>query len=62
MPTKTKKVDCVRIKDEAQRALREEYESRRNEFASYREFLEAIAQEDPWVRKMHAKFGAKANS
>jgi hypothetical protein len=60
MPTKTKKVDCVRIKNEAQRALREEYERRRAEFDTYEAFLDAKAEESPWVRRMHAKFGAKA--
>lgn len=55
MGTKTKKFDCVEMKHRAQKRLRAEYESRRNQFASYSEFLEATIKEDPWERSFWAK-------
>lgn len=55
MGTKTKKFDCVEMKHRAQKRLRAEYESRRRQFASYSEFLEATIREDPWERRFWAK-------
>lgn len=62
MTTRTDKtLACVRMKDEAQQALAGEYERRKSEFPSYDAFLDAKAAEDPWIRKMRARFadGAK---
>jgi len=58
MTTKTKSFDCVEMKHEAQRKLRAEYESRRSEFASYFEFLDAKARESSWQREFWAKVQA----
>ena len=44
MTTQTKTFDCVEMKHKAQRKLRAEYESRKNEFASYFAFLDAKAR------------------
>jgi hypothetical protein len=57
MSTKTKRFDCVEMKDAAQRRLREEYESRRHEFASYAEFIAAVSDESSWVSATWARFG-----
>lgn len=59
MTTKAKAFDCVQMKRRIQELLRAEYESRRAEFASYCDFLEAKASESPWVRKMRKKFAHK---
>jgi hypothetical protein len=53
---KTKTFDCVQMKREAQRKLREEYEARKGEFDSYFHFLVATAEESDFVRQMRAKF------
>ena len=55
MATKTKTFDCVEMKHKAQRKLRAEYESRKDEFSSYFEFLEGKAQESKWQRDFWAK-------
>jgi len=54
MTTKTKPFDCVEMKHKAQQKLRAEYESRRSEFASYFEFLDAKARESSWQREFWA--------
>jgi len=56
MKTKTKTFDCVEMKREAQRKLREEYEARKGEFDSYFDFLVATSDESQFVREMRAKF------
>ena len=56
MATKTKAFDCVEMKRGCQRKLREEYEARKDEFGSYRDFLEAKANESPWVQRMRRRF------
>ena len=48
MTTKNKTFDCVEMKHNAQRKLRAEYESRKEEFASYFAFLDAKAAESKW--------------
>ncbi len=53
--TKTKAFDCVEMKHKAQRKLRAEYESRRDQFASYFAFLEAKTTESEWQREFWAK-------
>ena len=55
MPTKPKTFDCVQMKRLAQEKLLAEYESRREEFASYCEFLAATINEDPWQRRIWAR-------
>jgi hypothetical protein len=55
MATKTKTFDCVEMKRRAQEQLRAEYESRKQEFASYVDFLNAKADQSPWVRQIRQK-------
>lgn len=42
-----KDFDCVEMKRHAQRELRQEYESRRSEFASYEDFINQTLMEHP---------------
>ena len=42
---KTKKFDCVDMKNEAQSALRAEYEKRKSEFADFADFIHRTAGE-----------------
>jgi hypothetical protein len=42
----------------AQQRLRAEFESRKNEFPSYFDFLEARTNESPWQREFWAKIAA----
>lgn len=51
MTTKPKEFDCVEMKRRAQERILAEWESRKQEFSSYGEFLEATAQESEWARK-----------
>lgn len=51
----TKQFDCVEMKRRAQCALREEYEERRNEFASYDDFLHGRAEESPLWRELRIR-------
>ncbi len=46
----SKDFDCVEMKHRAQRKLRAEYESRREEFKSYADFLVAKSEESEWQR------------
>jgi hypothetical protein len=55
VPTKPKTFDCVQMKRLAQEKLLAEYESRREEFGSYCEFLAATIDEDPWQRRIWAR-------
>jgi hypothetical protein len=55
MRKKTETFDCVEMKQKAQEKLHAEYESRKNQFASYYAFLEARANESPWQREFWAK-------
>jgi hypothetical protein len=59
MTPKTKTFDCVEMKQAAQKRLRVEYESRKQEFPSYVDFLQAKADESPWVRQMRRRFAVK---
>ena len=52
MTIRTKSFDCVEMKHKAQRKLRAEYESRKTEFSSYFEFLDAKASESTWQREL----------
>jgi len=58
MTTKTKPFDCVEMKHRAQRKLRAEYESRKGEFSSYFEFLEAKSRESKWQPEFWARVRA----
>ena len=55
MTTKIKAFDCVEMKRRAQDQLRAEYESRKPEFESYVDFLNAKADQSPWVQKARQK-------
>jgi hypothetical protein len=57
-----KTFDCVQMKREAQRRLRAEYEARREEFASYAEFIEATAEESPEVQAFRRRHGGYSAS
>jgi hypothetical protein len=46
----TKTYDCIEDKQRIQRALWDEYQRRRGEFASYVDFINATADEDPDIR------------
>ena len=48
---KNKSFDCVEMKQESQRKLREEFETRRGEFASYFDFLRARSGESECARR-----------
>ena len=52
---KTKSFDCVEMKRRIQEQIRTEYESRKNEFSSYVDFLNAKANQSPWVQIMREK-------
>ena len=56
---KTKSFDSVEMKRLAQEQLRAEYESCKNEFASYADFLNAKADQSAWVKEMRKKFSTK---
>ena len=63
MATRIKTFDCVEMKRKAQERLRQEYEARKNEFASYYDFLNKTAEESPlWkqLREKTARARAKA--
>ena len=60
MATKAKTFDCVEMKRQSQRKLREQYEARKQEFDSYHDFLKAKADESSWVRRMRKKFAPPA--
>lgn len=57
MATKAKAFDCVRMKEEIQSELRKEYESRKAEFSSYADFINATAEECGEIKEFRAKFG-----
>ena len=55
MPTKTKIFDCVEMKNRIQAQVLAEYEGRKDEFASFAEFLKARNEENAWVRNARAR-------
>ena len=57
MRTKAKTFDCVEMKQECQRKLREEYEARKGEFDSFADFISKTADKSPFVREMRSRFG-----
>ena len=54
---KAKTFDCVAMKNRIQEQLMEEYESRKDEFASYAEFIVATADRSALVRSWWARIG-----
>jgi hypothetical protein len=50
MKTKEKTFDCVEMKDRIQRDLMKEFQARRSEFASYVDFINATANQNPAIR------------
>lgn len=51
--TKTGKTfDCIEFKRQSQARLMAEYEARKQEFASFRAFVDAKAEEDPWASRL----------
>ena len=55
MVTKRKTFDCVGMKHKAQQEIMAEWAERKDEFASYGEFLEATIRESDWGRRMWEK-------
>jgi hypothetical protein len=50
MPTKTKTFDCVEMKNRIQAERLAEYESRKDEFASYLDFINARVTDSELLR------------
>ena len=61
MASKKKKFDCVEMKNRIQKELRQEYQARKAEFASYADFLNATANESEEIRVFRDKV-AKAKT
>ncbi len=61
MVSRKKTFDCVEMKNRIQRDLRQEYEARKAEFASYVDFLNATANESEEIRTFRDKV-AKAKA
>ena len=55
MTNRTKTFDCVEMKNRIQRELRQEYEARKTEFASYVDLLNATADESEEIRAFREK-------
>lgn len=62
MRKKSKRFDCVEMKRKAQEALRAEFESRKDEFESYFDFLEWKADQSTVAKKVRQKIAADAAS
>lgn len=50
MGMRTKKFDCVQMKNHIQKDLRREYKTRKAEFTSYVDFLNAAVDESEEIR------------
>jgi capsule polysaccharide export protein KpsC/LpsZ len=61
MGMKTKKFDCVQMKNRVQRELMQEYRASRAQFTSYVDFLNATADESEEIRAFRDKV-AKAKT
>ncbi len=61
MATKTKTFDCIEAKRKAHRRMMAEYESRKREFPSLVEFLNAKAEESDIAKSVRQKI-ARAHS
>ena len=51
MKTRTKKFDCVAMKNRIQGKLMAEFEARKGEFDSYADFVVASVREHDWCRR-----------
>lgn len=58
MKTSSKSFDCVEMKERIQQELREEFELRKAEFASYADFINATADESQEIRAFREKVEA----
>jgi len=52
------KFDCVEMKNRVQQELRLEYETRKSEFSSYAEFINATADQSEVIRAFREKIEA----
>ena len=57
MATTSKTFDCVDMKNRIQARRMAEYESRKDEFPSFLDFVRAKANESEWVRQVRKRFG-----
>ncbi len=55
MPTKTKTFDCVEMKNRIQAERLAEYESRKKEFASYVDFINARVKDSELMKIVRKK-------
>ena len=55
MPTKTKTFDCVEMKNRIQAERLAEYESRKGEFASYVDFINARVKDSELMKIVRRK-------
>ncbi|MBL7133202.1 MAG: hypothetical protein ISS78_03815 [Phycisphaerae bacterium] len=55
MTAKTKTFDCVQMKRQAQEKLLAEYESRKDEFDCYSQFIESKSRCSTWQEDFWAK-------
>ena len=57
MGPKTKPFDCVEMKNRIQAQRMAEYLARKDEFASYLDFVRARCRKSEWVQDVRRKFG-----
>ena len=57
MATKTKTFDCVEMKNRIQTQRMAEYESRKDEFSSFLDFVRAEANKSKWVQQVRKQYG-----
>ncbi len=63
MKTRKKTFDCIQLKRRIQKELLAEYEARKDEFASYAEFIVKTADESEQIRDWRERIaGAKTMS
>lgn len=53
---KTKKFDCVEMKNEIQARLYEDYIANKEKYPSYVRFIEERAKESAWAQQMTRRF------
>jgi hypothetical protein len=58
---RTKKFDCVEMKNRIQAAILADYRRSQGESASFEEYVEAEAAKSAWVRRVRARFGLVAS-
>jgi hypothetical protein len=52
---KTKKFDCVEMKNQIQAKLMEEYEANKDKYGSYVDFIHKTAEASPWIQAMEKR-------